>query len=109
MITERGNTMIKIKNAMQKKHDHMKLNEAAHECAIELVNFINEIEEVQFDVKYIYLHTLNKMQESKNNYEFAKRKLKEKYTYSHWAKDSHSDMDQQLKRINNATNLNEYE
>ena len=68
--------MIKPKTKAQKQQDQNKLEQAAHECAKIINSFIRELFESDFRLDWIYVSTINKMQQANENYLFAKKNAK---------------------------------
>tara|TARA_R100000234_G_C5001371_1_gene180474 strand:+ start:942 stop:1229 length:288 start_codon:yes stop_codon:yes gene_type:complete len=94
--------MIKPKTKAQKKQDQTKLDQAAHKCAKAINSFVTELYEGEFRLDWIYFSTINKMQESDNKYQYAKKTQKEEFTFTSYEEDKDH------KEWNNSTHIDKY-
>ena len=92
--------MIKPKTKYQKGQDKKRLDKAAHTCAQVIKTFVRELWDSEFRIDWVYLGTINKMQDAHNEYEFAKKTQEEEYTFTsydednkheHWQNSTHID------------------
>ena len=79
--------MIKPKTTYQKGQDKKRLEKAAHYCAKVMINFVRELWDREFRIDWIYLGTINRMQEAINEYECAKKTQEEEYTFTRYEED----------------------
>jgi len=94
--------MIKAKTKAQKQQDQTKLDQAAHKCAKSVNNFVRELYDGEFRLDWIYFSTINKMQDSDNKYQNAKKTQKEKFTFTDYKEDNTN------KDWNNSTHIDKY-
>lgn len=80
--------MIKPKTKKQKEQDQKRLEKTANNCAKVLKTFIRELWDSEFRIDWIYLGTINKMQEMHNKHESAITTQKEEYTFTSYEEDS---------------------
>ena len=94
--------MIKAKTKAQKQQDQTKLDQAAHKCAKAINNFVRELWDSEFRFDWINIGTINKMQDSDNKYQNAKKTQKEGFTFTNYEEDSTH------KEWNNSTHIDRY-
>ena len=80
--------MIKPKTKKQKDLDKKNVEKTANNCAKVLKTFICELFDGEFRIDWIYLGTINKMQEMHTKHESAVTTQKEEYTFTSYEEDS---------------------
>lgn len=94
--------MIKEKTKAQKQQDQTRLDHSAHKCAKITNSFIRELFENDFRLDWIYVSTINKMQQANENYLYAKKTQEEGFTFTNYEEDSTH------KEWNNSTHIDKY-
>lgn len=94
--------MIKPKTKAQKKQDQTKLNQTAHKCAEMINSFVRELWDSEFRLDWIYVNTINKMQQADSDYQNAKKTHKEGFTFTSYEEDKDH------KEWNNSTYIDRY-
>ena len=94
--------MIKAKTKAQKKQDQTKLDQAAHKCAKMINSFVRELWDSEFRLDWIYVNTINKMQQSDLDYQNAKKTQEEGFTFTNYEEDNTH------KEWNNSTHIDKY-
>ena len=94
--------MVKAKTKAQKQQDQTKLDRAAHKCAKMINIFVRELWDSEFRLDWIYVNTINKMQQSDLDYQNAKKTQEEGFTFTNYEEDSTH------KEWNNSTHIDKY-
>jgi len=80
--------MINKKTKKQKEIDNQNVLKAYKNLHKKADNFVREVYELEFDVRYLNIGTVSDMLESVNKVNFALGRQKEGHTYSDYTKDS---------------------
>jgi hypothetical protein len=94
--------MIKAKTKAQKQQDQTKLEQAAHKCAEMINSFVRELWESEFRLDWIYVNTINQMQQLDSDYQNAKKTQEEGFTFTSYEEDKDH------KEWNNSTHIDRY-
>ena len=79
--------MVKLKTKTQKKQDKKAIKKAANKCRKVLMKFIKTLYEYELDISCMSMGLINEINECANDFNHAKERLKEKYTFTDYEDD----------------------